>query len=553
MLIMLFVLLVGGVQAQDESRILRLGYTEEPDMLVDYPSNTLIGWSMFRLHSQPQWGTDQNQQLVPLLIDELPSYENGGITVTDDNKMVIKFHIADWAVWSDGEPIGADDFVLPYEIANDGVSQILAYRMLGGAAGTVEQGETEKDVVVTFDQPNPDWQYAAIVPLPAHIVRAQYEADLASGIGFEQSAWVRNPTVSNGPFVFAEWVTGSYLRFVKNPNYWKDVWFDEIDVNIYQDVSVLEQLIVSGDLDMTRYILPASRAADLVAQHDNLALKTSFGGIRLELEYNMGPTGSPALKDQRVRTAIGMSIDRDYMVNNIYAGVAEVANSWWAGTPWYNPDTPTLNYDPEGAQALLQEAGWFDEDGDGVVESHGVEGVDDGTPLELHASTYADIQHYQDSLLFIQDALSQVGISVDIDNRPVAEMHGSYTSNGALATGAYDMYLIAWVPGVATVATFDPYNCTDIPSEDNPSGLNGPQVCNEQADELWNVLFTSLDQDERDAAADQIQVLMANDVMTQYLVNILYATTYNERLVWENTDVSDFTPWLTIADWHFED
>lgn len=552
-LIALIALMVSGVQAQEEPRVLRMGYTEEPDMLVDYPSNTLIGWSMFRLHSQPQWGTDENQTIVPILIDELPSFDNGGIAITDDSKEVIRFTIADWAVWSDGEPIVADDFVLPYNIANDGVSQILGYRMLGGAAGTVEQGDTEKDVIITFDVPNPDWQYAAIVPLPAHILREGYEADLANGIGFEQNPWVRAPLVSNGPFVFAEWVTGSFIRFVRNENYWKDVWFDEVQINLYQDVSVLEQLMIAGDLDFTYYILPASRAAELVAQHDNLALATSFGGIRLELEYNVGPNGNPALDDLRVRQALSMAIDRQFMVDNIYAGVAEPAYSWYSGTPWYNEDTPILPYDPEGAIALLAEAGWSDDDGDGVVEAHGVEGVDDGTPLELHSTTYADIQHYQDSLLYVVDSLQQIGVSVDINNHPVSEMHGSFTSNSPLATGQYDLYLLAWVPGVSTVATFSPYFCTDFPSDENPNGLNGPQVCNPRVDELFNLLYTSLDNDERDAAADEIQVLMANDMMTNYLVNILSAQTYNKKLVFESARVSDFTPWLHIEDWHFEE
>lgn len=551
LIIALLVSIGGAVYAQDAPNVLRLGLTEEPDLLVDYASNTLIGFSMFRLHSQPQWGTNENQEIVPILIDELPSYDNGGISITDANQMVIQFTIADWAVWSDGTPIVADDFVLPWEMANDGVSQVLAFRMLGGNAGTVAQGETEKDVVITLDAPIPDWQYAAIVPLPSHILREQYEADLAAGIGFELNPWNREPRVSNGPVVFEEWVTGSYIRFVKNPNYWRDVFFDEVILNFYQDVSVLEQLMVAGDLDYTRYILPAARAAELVDEQPQLELATSFGGVRLELEYNMSPNGSPALKDLRVREALGMAIDRQFMVDNIYAGVAEVANTWWSGTPWANPDARFLAHDPEAAIALLREAGWYDDDGDGVAEAHGVEGVDDGTPLVLTATTYSDIQHYQDSLLYIQDSLSDIGVSVEITLHSIAEIHGSFTNNGILATAAHDLNLIAWVPGVATVGTFGPYYCTDVASEANPFGLNGLSVCNERVDELWTLMNTSLDQAEREAAADEIQVLMAEDVQTQYLVNILYAITYSDRLEWTNTDTSDLTPWLYLADWRF--
>ncbi len=550
-LLILSVLAVFGIAQAQDANILRIGMTEEPDMLVDYTSNTLVGFGMFRLHSQPQWGTNENQEVVPLLIDELPSFDNGGITITDDSQMVIRFTIADWAVWSDGTPIVADDFVLPYQMANDGISQILAFRMLGGNAGTVEQGETDKDIVITLAAAIPDWQYAAIVPLPAHILRAQYEADLANGIGFEQNAWIRQPMVANGPFVFAEWVTGSYIRFVKNPNYWKPVYFDEVILNFYQDVSVLEQLMIAGELDYTRYILPASRAAELVASNDSLALRTSFGGVRLELEYNMSATGNAALKDLRVREALGMGIDRQFMVDNIYAGVAEVANTWWSGTPWANEEARSLAFDTEGALALLREAGWYDDNGDGVAEAHGVEGVDDDTPLVLTATTYSDIQHYQDSLLYIQDALADIGVSVEITLHSIAEIHGSFTNNGILATAAIDLNLIAWVPGVATVGTFGPYYCTDAASEANPFGLNGLGVCNERVDELWTLMNTSLDQAEREAAADEIQVLMADDVQTQYLINILYAVTYNTRLEWTNTDTSDLTPWLYLSDWHF--
>ena len=70
---------------------------------------------------------------------------------------------------------------------------------------------------------------------------------------------------------------------------------------------------------------------------------------------------------------------------------------------------------------------------------------------------------------------------------------------------------------------------------------------------LFNVLYTSLDNDERDAAADEIQVLMAEDANTFYVLNVLSAQTYNKRLVFESSRVSELTPWLGIENWHFEE
>ena len=76
---------------------------------------------------------------------------------------------------------------------------------------------------------NPDVVNSAMVPLPNHILREQYETALAAGQGFDTlTDWLRGPTVSNGPVVFEEWVSGNYIRYVRNENFWHDVWLDEL-------------------------------------------------------------------------------------------------------------------------------------------------------------------------------------------------------------------------------------------------------------------------------------------------------------------------------------
>lgn len=547
------VAVIGGVTAQDSPRILRIAYTEDPELLVDYFSNTLLAQSLYRLHSQPQWGTSGTSEPIPLLVDELPSFENGGLSTNEEGNTVIQFRIADWAVWSDGTPITADDFILPVDIASDGISAILSYRVLDGTGATVEQGETEKDVIITYPFPYPDWVFSQLIPLPAHILRPEYEALLAEGRGFENSNFLRNPVVSNGPFVFAEWVTGSYIRLVRNENYWADVWFDEIQLQFFQNANVIEQLILAGEVDMTNYILPTSRSVELAEENDFLDVSLFFGSLRLELKLNLGPNGHPALKDVRVRRALAMAVDRQFMVDEIYNGATEVTNSLWGNTIWYNDEIPVYEYDPDGAIELLREAGWYDENGDGVAEAHGVEGVEDGTPLRMTASTYSSIQHYEDSLLYIQDAFSDIGVSFDITMYPVAVMHGDWNSNSPYATGIHDLYLQAWIPGLSSINIFYPYACSEIPSADNPSGWNGVHVCDERVDELWLSLATTTDDAARQAAADEIQTIIADQMLTMYLVNVMQVTLYNNRLEWESHFSSDFSPWYTVETWRFKD
>ena len=311
--------------------------------------------------------------------------------------------------------------------------------------------------------------------------------------------------------------------------------------------------MLAGEIDMTNFILPTSRSVELAAANDFLAVSLYFASLRLELKLNLGPNGHPALKDVRVRRAIAMAIDRQFMVDEIYNGATEITNSLWGNTIWYNENIPVLPYDPEGAIELLREAGWYDEDGDGVAEAHGVEGVEDGLPLSMTATTYADIQHYEDSLLYLQDALADIGLSFDITMYPVAVMHGDWNSNSPYATGIHDLYLQAWIPGLSSINMFYPYDCNEIPSEEHSSGWNGVQVCNERVDELWKSLSVTMDDEARQAAVDEIQSIIADQMLTIYLVNVMQVTLYNNRLEWESHFSSEFSPWYTVETWHFKE
>jgi peptide/nickel transport system substrate-binding protein len=75
----------------------------------------------------------------------------------------------------------------------------------------------------------------------------------------------------------------------------------------------------------------------------------------------------------------------------------------------------TYGYDPERAMALLEEAGWRDEDGNGIREAYGVEGVEDGTPLMINfLATNAFAMHFT-LAEFAQAMLSEIGIGGTVE------------------------------------------------------------------------------------------------------------------------------------------
>jgi ABC-type transport system substrate-binding protein len=295
-------------------------------------------------------------------------------------------------------------------------------------------------------------------------------------------------------------------------------------MNFYPDTNVIKQLLVSGDTDATIFDVPFLQASDLATQNpDKVQLQTPFEGERTELEMNMGPKGFAALKDVNVRKAIEMGLDRQYIVDNLYDGKTTVPHSYWDGTAWYNQKTPFVGYDPEGAKALLKQAGWYDDTGDGVAKAHGVAGVPDGTPFVVRAATLAssDSSEYENTLLAVQDMLSKIGVKIgSIDKYDLGVFYSSLSSGGPYTTGADDLYLLHWSTGVDTINQFQLYACDAIPTDQNPAGFNGSHICSPEVDQLWKVLYTSLNADERQNAANQIQTIMADQVLTIYLAKL---------------------------------
>jgi peptide/nickel transport system substrate-binding protein len=549
---MLLTIMVGVAGGQEERRVLRLAYAQEPPILFDYFSDLGVAWNLMRIHSQPPWGRDAAGTVLPRLVDELPSLENGGVVYTEDGKTIVSFTLADWAIWSDGTPITAADFELVFDVSQDGLSNMLEFRFVNGAAlDSVTQGETEKDVVITFSFLQPDWTTATFVPLPNHLLREDYEAVLAENRGMDTMEWLRAPVVSNGPFVFAEWDSGSFIRYERNENYWGDVWFDEVVISFYPDETVVKQLLVNGETDWTLAI-PPLEAEELVAENpDTLALYTGFTGGRMELRFNQGPNGHPALRDSRVRRALSMAVDRQFIVDELFEGKTQIPRSFWDNTPWFYEDTPQVAYGPEGALALLREVGWYD-DGSGAITAHGVEGVEDGTELALTSATYAGglFTQYQDVLLVIQDMLSDIGVDVTITHYAVNVIHAPFSTDSPYATGKHDLYVQGWGVGISTIDQLELWSCASIPSEENDTGWNGIHACYPEMDDLWDVLGTALDADERQEAANRIQTLMAEENFTLFIVDLFLVLAFNadlENVSWAVTN----TPWYSLPEWKF--
>jgi peptide/nickel transport system substrate-binding protein len=250
--------------------------------------------------------------------------------------------------------------------------------------------------------------------------------------------------VGTGPFKFVEW-TGPLgeISFVRNDDY---NWAPEIynhNGPAYLDGFVIKGIVEPG----TRRSAMESGSVDVTYLQSSD--KKAFEGVDGFIAWAVPKQGTarifnfnlehPITSDIRVRQAFSHAIDREGLVNSpTFGGVDKAANAFLSSATWgeSTDEFAEFNYayDPDKAMALLDEVGWKDEDGDGIREAHGVEGVEDGTPLVLVEAANANVREQS---VVVQGMLNKVGIQTDM----IVNDYG--TMAGLRRSGDYDFTIMS--------------------------------------------------------------------------------------------------------------
>jgi peptide/nickel transport system substrate-binding protein len=354
-----------SASAQDPV-VLRVDFTQELDTLNPMYTNMWFTTTTNDLYLAQTWVIDEGLNPVPVLAAEIPSSENGGIS-EDGTTITVK--LRDDIVWSDGEPITASDFVFTFNMLMDPANTPASRFPWDTHVASVEATD-DQTVVYTFNEPFAAWlAYLSTYALPEHILAPVFESEGT----LDTAAWNRAPDVVSGPFTFAEWETGSHMRFVRNENYFGTApAIDEVFIRFVAEDATVVASLVAGDSDVGTFL----------AYSDTPALEES-GNVNIELvpsSYNEGwffnvdpETAHPAMLDVNVRKALAMAVDRDKINVDLNRGLTYTPGSFWEGTPYARPDAEPYPYDPEIAAQLLDEAGWVDSNGNGTRDKDGVE------------------------------------------------------------------------------------------------------------------------------------------------------------------------------------
>jgi peptide/nickel transport system substrate-binding protein len=500
-------LLIAPVSAQDSST-LTVGFSQEPDSMNGlYTSMAYAQWAN-DLVIASLWDVNDNLEAVPVLVDEVPSVENGGIS---EDYMTYTIKLKEGLLWSDGEPLTAEDLVFTYQMIEDPANNLIQGSAIAEALESVELVD-DLTFTLTFSSPKPFPEDMAGSPglstiLPEHVFGPVYEAD--GSIEFADANL--EPTVFSGPYVLSEWRAGEQMTFTANPSYVLGAPpISTVIIRFFPDTDSQFAAFAAGQLD----IVPNLSEGDIprvAAMSDDVEIVTVFGGYIESLWLNVRTeeypeVGHPALQDVNVRHAIRYAINREAITEQLLAGATSPTDSIYARSPFENPDLGVTEYNPEEANRLLDEAGWVDSDGDGVRDK-------DGVPLELRYSTTTAGWRTNIQAVVQQD-LAAVGIGSILEAFPASEFFGTWANSGINAVGAYDLAQYAnntALTNPANVTIYEALNCSQRVNEENQGGQNFTGFCSEEMDAASDVTLTSLDADERLQAAYTIQQIMKDE------------------------------------------
>jgi oligopeptide transport system substrate-binding protein len=248
--------------------------------------------------------------------------------VSDDG-LVWTFQLRD-ANWSDGEPVTADDFVFAMRrILNpETLSQYASLLFLIENAEDVNTGAlppeelgvvalSPRELEITLEHPAPYLPglltHYTSYPVPAHLVQEYGDA------------WIQPANVEvNGAYKLVDWRSNDFVHITKNDAFYdaQNVCIEDIYFYPTVDVNAAERRVRSGELDINT-AFPAARLEALMEEIPEYVrvhpyLMTSY------LSFNM--TAEP-FDDVRVRQALAMAIDVDFIVSEVLADGRVVANS----------------------------------------------------------------------------------------------------------------------------------------------------------------------------------------------------------------------------------
>lgn len=241
--------------------------------------------------------------------------------VSEDG-LVYTFHLRDDGVWSNGDPVTAQDFVFAWQKALDPeVASDYAYMLffihnaeayLAGEVSWDEVGVEAPDdstIIVTLDDPLPYAPYLFTFKTMAPINQKFYEE-----VGADVYGTDADKLCTNGAYTIEEWSHNSYVKVKKNPNFHDadSITVEEITYNIVTNANSAVNSFLSGELDFV-----TMSTGELIDQVKNAGYEV-VNQQASSAFYMYVNTTNEYMSNVNLRRALALSFDKQAMIDAVY-------------------------------------------------------------------------------------------------------------------------------------------------------------------------------------------------------------------------------------------
>jgi len=499
---------------------LRVGRGQDPDTLLPYTGNTLVGANFDAATFNSLTKRDDHDKVQPDLAFYEPTLDNGGASYvgTGDNKrLVVKYKLKHGIKWFDGTLMDSNDVIYTWKLEldpdfaladrtgaeklasldnPDPYTVIASYLTWPEAAALIKRDKA----TYSFLQSYVDTKTPVVDPLygeapwigsvlPAHELSKTPAKGLAA-LPYSHTPW------GTGPYHVTDFKENQSITMEINPNY--NVTLNKPVIKTifspyFGDNKQLPTNIDTNNIDVTTSesftpdLIPAGKASE--AKGAKLYVLPYYGYDHIDFNTTKEP-----FNDVRLRQAVAYALDLNAINQALFQDPITLMHSPDGPVNWAsvdNPDNiakygsiisqlPKYGFDVAKANALLDQAGWTMNPSTHFREKNG---------KQLKVTYLTTTKAYRKSLAVIQQQmLAAVGINSIGTPKPAATVFAD-PPDGPLYTGSfgdYGMVEFGWGGGTDEPKTgLGLFGCSNVPSDaNNHSGQNDEFFCDQAFDQV---------------------------------------------------------------------
>jgi len=459
-------------------------------------------------------GNDVDQDLVRLIFSGLMQYNENLELVPDlaesydisSDQKVYTFRLKPNLTWQDGKELTARDVAFTYSIIQDTKNNSPLESSFRGIKITQLDDHTVQFVLDKPFAPFLDSLTVGIVPEHAwkNISTQSYKL-----------AELNLKPIGSGPWKFESLKKnkdGGLISYTLTPfaNYYGNKpLLDNLFFKFYPDYNTAFQALQEQNVDGISYLpkekkITTEKIRNLKVY--NLQLP-QYTGIFINENNN------DILKEQKIRTALGLAIDKNKIVNDVFQNEAlPLAGPILPGLPGFNTELPTNPYDKQSAEALLDELGWKYSEGTSIRNK-------DNKNLELTLTTV----DFQDNIAIaelIRQAWEQIGVQTNLNIIPANSIQ-----KDVIRPRNYELLLFGEILG--SDPDFYPFWHS---SQIKDPGLNLTTFNNKRADSLLEQARQTSDQAKKTELYSQFQEIILENQPAIFLFQPTYSYPMNEKI-----------------------